>query len=41
MPIVKTEATRGEGVEELATKIGEHREFIGPRARSPSAAGGT
>src|SRR3954462_10112286 len=28
VPIVKTEASRGEGVEELATKIGEHREFI-------------
>ena len=28
MPIVKTEASRGEGVEELAEKIGEHREFI-------------
>ena len=28
VPIVKTEASRGEGVEELAVKIGEHREFI-------------
>ena len=28
VPIVKTEASRGEGVEELATKIGEHRAFI-------------
>jgi LAO/AO transport system kinase len=28
VPIVKTEASRGEGVEELATKIAEHREFI-------------
>jgi LAO/AO transport system kinase len=28
VPIVKTEASRGEGVEELAAKIGEHREFI-------------
>jgi LAO/AO transport system kinase len=28
VPIVKTEASRGEGVEELAEKIGEHREFI-------------
>ncbi|HVG74902.1 MAG TPA: methylmalonyl Co-A mutase-associated GTPase MeaB [Thermoleophilaceae bacterium] len=28
VPIVKTEASRGEGVEELATKIDEHREFI-------------
>ena len=28
VPIVKTEASRGEGVEELAGKIGEHREFI-------------
>src|SRR6187431_722352 len=28
VPIVKTEASRGEGVEELAEKIGEHRVFI-------------
>src|ERR671914_552077 len=28
VPIVKTEASRGEGVEELAEKIGEHRDFI-------------
>jgi LAO/AO transport system kinase len=28
VPIVKTEASRGEGVDELAEKIGEHREFI-------------
>jgi LAO/AO transport system kinase len=28
VPIVKTEASRGEGVEELAEKIGEHREYI-------------
>ncbi|HZB06512.1 MAG TPA: methylmalonyl Co-A mutase-associated GTPase MeaB [Thermoleophilaceae bacterium] len=28
VPIVKTEASRGEGVEELAVKITEHREFI-------------
>ena len=28
VPIVKTEASRGEGVEELAAKIGEHRAFI-------------
>jgi LAO/AO transport system kinase len=28
VPIVKTEASRGEGVEELAGKIAEHREFI-------------
>jgi LAO/AO transport system kinase len=28
VPIVKTEAGRGEGVEELAEKIAEHREFI-------------
>jgi GTPase len=28
VPIVKTEAGRGEGVEELAGKIAEHREFI-------------
>jgi LAO/AO transport system kinase len=28
VPIVKTEASRGEGVEELAEKIAEHRAFI-------------
>ncbi len=28
VPIVKTEASRGEGVEELAEKIGEHRKHI-------------
>jgi LAO/AO transport system kinase len=28
VPIVKTEASRGEGVEELAAKMAEHREFI-------------
>jgi LAO/AO transport system kinase len=28
VPIVKTEASRGEGVDELATKIAEHRAFI-------------
>ncbi len=28
VPIVKTEAARGEGVEELSEKIAEHREFI-------------
>jgi LAO/AO transport system kinase len=28
VPIVKTEASRGEGVEELAEKIAEHRVFI-------------
>jgi len=28
VPIVKTEASRGEGVEELASKIDEHRDFI-------------
>ena len=28
MPIVKTEASRNEGVEELAEKIAEHRVFI-------------
>jgi LAO/AO transport system kinase len=28
VPIVKTEASRGEGVEELAEKIAEHRSFI-------------
>src|ERR671913_230347 len=28
VPIVKTEATRGEGVEELVTRLGEHRAFV-------------
>ena len=28
VPIVKTEASRGEGVDELAEKIAEHRDFI-------------
>jgi LAO/AO transport system kinase len=28
VPIVKTEASRGEGIDELAEKIGEHRDFI-------------
>src|SRR5688500_424395 len=28
VPIVKTEASRGEGVEELAEKMAEHRDFI-------------
>jgi len=28
VPILRTEAARGEGVEELATKIAEHRDFI-------------
>jgi LAO/AO transport system kinase len=28
VPILRTEAARGEGVDELATKIAEHREFI-------------
>jgi LAO/AO transport system kinase len=28
VPIVKTEASRGEGIEELAEKIGEHHDFI-------------
>ena len=28
MPILRTEATRGEGVDELAEKIDEHRAFI-------------
>jgi LAO/AO transport system kinase len=28
VPIVKTEASRGDGVEELAEKIAEHRDFI-------------
>ena len=37
VPIVKTEASRGEGVEELATKIGEHREFIRVRGNAGRA----
>ena len=42
MPILKTEASRGEGIEELAEKIAEHRELTSPsRARSTSAAGAT
>ena len=28
VPIVRTEAVRGEGIEELAEKLGEHREYI-------------
>ena len=28
MPIVRTEAVRGEGIEELAEKLAEHRAFI-------------
>ena len=28
MPIVKTEASRGEGIEELGEKMAAHREFI-------------
>src|SRR3712207_1414155 len=28
VPIVRTEAARGEGVEELAEKVAEHREYI-------------
>ena len=31
VPIVKTEATRGEGIDELGEKISEHREFIEER----------
>jgi LAO/AO transport system kinase len=31
VPIVKTEASRGEGIEELVEKIAEHREFIAER----------
>src|SRR5919206_533873 len=28
VPIVKTEAARGEGVEQLAEKLGEHRAYV-------------
>ena len=38
VPIIKTEASRGEGVEELAEKIGEHREFIEARGHARRAA---
>ena len=31
VPIIKAEATRGEGIEELGQKISEHREFIEER----------
>ena len=31
VPIVKTEASRGEGIDELGEKISEHREFIEER----------
>jgi LAO/AO transport system kinase len=31
VPIVKAEASRGEGIEELGQKISEHREFIEER----------
>jgi LAO/AO transport system kinase len=31
VPILRTEATRGEGVEELAAQIAAHREFIEER----------
>jgi LAO/AO transport system kinase len=31
VPIIKAEASRGEGIEELGQKIGEHREFIEER----------
>ena len=41
VPIVKTEAVRGEGVAELVEKLDEHRERIAPRGRCPSAAGAT
>ena len=40
VPILKTEASRGEGIEELADKIAEHREFIaggGHARRAPPA----
>ena len=37
VPIVKTEASRGEGVEELAEKIAEHREFIESRGHARRA----
>ena len=37
VPIVKTEASRGEGVEELAEKIAEHRDFIEARGHARRA----
>ncbi len=42
VPIVRTEAVRGTGVEELAEKLAEHRDVHrGRRARCPSGAGAT
>ena len=41
VPILKTEASRGEGIEELAEKIAEHRASSPSRARWRSAAGAT
>ena len=41
VPIVKTEAVRGEGVEALVEQLEAHRASSSRRARSPSAAGAT
>jgi LAO/AO transport system kinase len=41
VPIVKTEARRGEGVEELAEKLASTARTSRPRARCPSAAAAT
>ena len=37
VPILKTEASRGEGIEELAEKIAEHREHIAERGHARRA----
>ena len=37
VPIVKTEAARGEGIEELYEKMAEHREFIAVRGHAGRA----
>ncbi len=41
IPIVRTEAGRGEGVQELAEKLDEHPRSSSPRALFPSVAGAT
>ena len=41
VPIIKTEAARGEGVDELAEKIASTARSSRPRARSPSAGAAT
>ena len=41
VPIVTTEAARGEGVEELADKLAEHRAHVEAEGTLPSAGGAT